>query len=91
MQLPLGVFGVAVATTALTHLSRDAARGTGEVRDASARAAQVPFLNVPSAVGLALLGARSSAHLPARPVLPHARRDGARAVCYAVGLSAYSA
>ena len=95
MQLPIGVFGVAIGTTALTHLSRDAAAGDREALRATLRRGlqMVLFLTVPSTVGLALLG---------RPIIrlifehgrfsPHATIETARALSgYAVGLVAYSA
>jgi len=95
MQLPIGVFGVAIATTTLTHLSRDAAEGDAEALRATLRRGLqlVLFLTVPSTVGLALL---------ARPIIrlifehgrftPHATTETARALSgYAVGLVAYSA
>ena len=95
MQLPIGVFGVAIATTTLTHLSRDAADGDAEALRATLRRGlqMVLFLTVPSTVGLALL---------ARPIIrlifehgrfsPHATLETARALSgYAVGLVAYSA
>jgi putative peptidoglycan lipid II flippase len=95
MQLPIGVFGVAVATTALTHLSRDAAQNdlvslAGTLRRGMR---MVFFLTVPSMVGLALLGV---------PIIrliyehgrfsAHATEQTARALTgYAVGLAAYAA
>jgi putative peptidoglycan lipid II flippase len=95
MQLPIGVFGVAIATTTLTHLSRDAADGDAEaLRGTLRRGLQmVLFLTVPSTVGLALVG---------QPIIrlifehgrfsPHATVETARALSgYAVGLVAYSA
>lgn len=95
MQLPIGVFGVAIATTTLTHLSRDAAEGDAEaLRGTLRRGLQmVLFLTVPSTVGLAVLG---------EPIIrmifehgrftAHATLETARALSgYAVGLVAYSA
>jgi putative peptidoglycan lipid II flippase len=95
MQLPIGVFGVAVGTTALTHLSRDAARGDWTSLSVTLRRGlrMVFFLTVPSTVGLALLGV---------PIIrlifqhgrfsPHATLETARALTgYAVGLVAYAA
>jgi putative peptidoglycan lipid II flippase len=95
MQLPIGVFGVAVGTTALTHLSRDAARDDWDALRATLRRGlrMVLFLTVPSTVGLALLGV---------PIIrlifqhgrfsPHATYETARALSgYAVGLVAYAA
>jgi putative peptidoglycan lipid II flippase len=95
MQLPIGVFGVAVGTTALTHLSRDAAGGDWEALRGTLRRGlrMVLFLTIPSTVGLALLGV---------PIIrliyqhgrfsPHATLETARALSgYAVGLVAYAA
>jgi putative peptidoglycan lipid II flippase len=95
MQLPIGVFGVAVGTTALTHLSRDAARGDWDQLAVTLRRGlrMVLFLTVPSTVGLALLGV---------PIIrliyqhgrfsPHATVETANALTgYAVGLCAYAA
>jgi putative peptidoglycan lipid II flippase len=95
MQLPIGVFGVAVATTALTHLSRDAAQNDLGLLAGTLRRGlrMVLFLTVPSMVGLALLGV---------PIIrliyehgrfsEHATQETARALTgYAVGLAAYAA
>ena len=95
MQLPIGVFGVAVGTTSLTHLSRDAAAGDWDALRATLRRGlrMVLFLTIPSTVGLALLG---------EPIIrlifehgrfrPLATLETARALRgYAVGLAAYSA
>jgi putative peptidoglycan lipid II flippase len=95
MQLPIGVFGVAVGTTALTHLSRDAANQDWESLRATLRRGlrMVLFLTIPSTVGLALLGV---------PIIrlvyqhgrfsPHATLETARALSgYAIGLVAYAA
>lgn len=95
MQLPIGVFGVAVGTTALTHLSRDAAQ-----RDHAALSAtlgrglrMVLFLTVPSTVGLVLLGVPiirliyQHGHFSARATLETARALSG----YSVGLVAYAA
>jgi putative peptidoglycan lipid II flippase len=57
MQLPLGVFGVAVATVTLPLVSRSAALGnTQEFRGALAHAMRlVMLLTIPSAIGLMIL------------------------------------
>jgi putative peptidoglycan lipid II flippase len=57
MQLPLGIFGVAVATVTLPLISRSAAQGnTGEFRGALAHALRlVMLLTIPSAIGLIIL------------------------------------
>jgi putative peptidoglycan lipid II flippase len=95
MQLPIGVFGVAVGTTALTHLSRDAARNDWTSLAATLRRGlrMVLFLTVPSMVGLALLG------VPIIRLIYEHGRFGERATLqtaraltgYAAGLAAYSA
>jgi len=95
MQLPIGVFGVAVGTTVLTHLSRDAAQSDWMGLAATLRRGlrMVLFLTVPSMVGLGLLG------LPIIRLIyehghfsPHATYETARALTgYAMGLAAYSA
>jgi putative peptidoglycan lipid II flippase len=58
MQLPLGVFGVAVATVAGAGVAqRAAARDVGAVNETLGSALRlVAFLNVPSAIGLMVLG-----------------------------------
>ena len=95
MQLPIGVFGVAVATTSLTHLSRDAAAQDPQALSATLRRGvrMVLFLTVPSTVGLALLGVPII-----RLIYQHGRftdlatLQTARALSgYALGLVAYSA
>jgi putative peptidoglycan lipid II flippase len=95
MQLPIGVFGVAVGTTALTHLSRDAAKQDWVALAGTLRRGlrMVLFLTVPSMVGLALLGVPiirliyEHGHFSS-----HATHETARALTgYAVGLAAYSA
>ena len=95
MQLPIGVFGVAVGTTARTHLSRDAANADWDSLRATLRRGlrMVLFLTIPSTVGRALLGV---------PIIrliyqhgrftPHATFETARALSgYAIGLAAYAA
>jgi len=95
MQLPIGVFGVAIGTTALTHLSADAATGDWESLRATLRRGlrMVLFLTVPSTVGLAILGV---------PIIrlifqhgrfsPNATLQTAHALAgYAIGLVAYAA
>jgi putative peptidoglycan lipid II flippase len=95
MQLPIGVFGVAVGTTATTHLSQHGERGDWDALAVTLRRGLriVLFLTVPSTVGLALLGV---------PIIrliyqhgrfsPHATLETAHALAgYAVGLVAYAA
>lgn len=94
MQLPLGVFGVAVATVAGAGVAqRVAARDMRAAKETLGSALRmVAFLNVPSAVGLIVLG---------RPIVALVYQHGrfgpadteatAQALAwYAVGLYAYS-
>jgi putative peptidoglycan lipid II flippase len=88
------VFGVAVGTTSMTQLSRDAAGQDWDRMRATLQRGlrMVLFLTVPSTVGLALLGV---------PIIrliyehgrfsPHATLETARALSgYAIGLVAYA-
>ena len=94
MQLPLGVFGVAIATVTLPLVSRSAALGnTGEFRGALAHAMRlVMLLTIPSAIGLIIL---------AEPIIAliyqHGRFTAAATVqtaaalrFYALGLAGYA-
>jgi putative peptidoglycan lipid II flippase len=95
MQLPLGIFGVAVATVTLPLISRSAALGnTTEFRGALAHAMRlVMLLTIPSAIGLMIL---------AEPIIgliyQHVRFTSAATLqtagalrFYAIGLVGYSA
>jgi putative peptidoglycan lipid II flippase len=95
MQLPLGIFGVAVATVALPLVSKSAAVGNiAGFRSALAHAMRLVFLlTIPSAIGLFCL---------ARPIIAvlyqHGRftaeataQSAAALQFYAIGLVAYSA
>jgi len=95
MQLPLGVFGVAIATVAGAGVAQRVAAGDMDgVRDTLGSAMRlVAFLNVPASVGLITL-----AHPIISLVYEHGRFDAADAsatadalVFYAVGLYGYSA
>src|SRR5437773_3225939 len=95
MQLPLGIFGVAIATVALPLVSRSAALGNKtEFRGALAHAMRlVMLLTIPSAIGLMIL---------AEPIIgliyQHGRFTSASTTqtagalrFYAIGLVGYSA
>jgi putative peptidoglycan lipid II flippase len=95
MQLPLGIFGVAVGTVTLPLVARNAALGdTPAFRSALAHALRlVMLLTIPAAIGLITL---------ARPIIsviyehgrfdPRATQQTATALqFYAIGLVAYSA
>lgn len=94
MQLPLGVFGVAIATVTLPLVSRSAATGnTREFRGALAHAMRlVMLLTIPSAIGLIIL---------AQPIIAliyqHGRftalatvQTAAALRFYAIGLAGYA-
>src|SRR6202171_4446531 len=95
MQLPLGIFGVAVATVTLPLVSRSAAIGnTAGFRSALAHSIRlVLLLTIPAAIGLVIL---------AEPIIrliyehgrftPEATHQTALALrFYAIGLAGYSA
>jgi putative peptidoglycan lipid II flippase len=95
MQLPLGIFGVAIATVTLPLVSRSAALGNkADFRGALAHALRlVMLLTIPSAIGLVIL---------AEPIIAliyqHGRFTAAATVhtaealrFYAIGLVGYSA
>jgi len=94
MQLPIGIFGVAIGTVTLPAVSRSAAAGnTAEFRSTLAKGMRLAFLlTIPSTIGLMML---------ARPIigLIYERRtftamDTARTAealqLYAIGLCAYA-
>ena len=95
MQLPLGVFGVAIATVAGAAVAQAAAaRDQAEVqRTLGAALRMVAFLNVPSAVGLFVVGGPivSLVYQHGRFGPADAAATAEALACYAVGLYAYSA
>jgi putative peptidoglycan lipid II flippase len=95
MQLPLGMFGVAIATVTLPLVSRSAAVGdTLQFRSALAHSVRlVMLLTIPSAIGLIIL-----AEPIIRLIYEHGRftafataQTAGALRCYAIGLAAYSA
>ncbi len=95
MQLPLGLFGVAIATATLPAIGRSAASGdTFEFRETLARSLGLTFLlTVPSSVGLILLG-RSMIGLIYEGANFKAYDTSQTTLalsCYALGLAGYSA
>jgi putative peptidoglycan lipid II flippase len=94
MQFPLGVFGVAIATVAGAGVAQKAAaRDMPAVRETLGRAMRmVAFLNVPSAVGLALLAEPiiSLVYEHGRFTAADTRGTAQALVFYAIGLYAYS-
>src|ERR1700730_8649334 len=95
MQLPLGIFGVAVATVTLPLVSRSVAVGnTSEFRSALAHSIRlVLLLTIPAAIGLIIL-AEPIIHLIYEHgrFTPYATTQTAAALqFYAIGLAGYSA
>ncbi len=95
MQLPLGLFGVAIATATLPAIGRSAASGdTEEFRETLARSLGLTFLlTVPSAVGLIILG-KSMIGLVYQGVkfkTYDTHQTSLALACYALGLAGYSA
>jgi putative peptidoglycan lipid II flippase len=95
MQLPLGLFGVAIASATLPSISRSVASGRmEEFRQTLSRSlAMVFFLTIPSSVGLAVLGqSMIGAVYQGGAFTPFDTRQTALALaCYALGLAGYSA
>jgi putative peptidoglycan lipid II flippase len=95
MQLPLGLFGVAIASATLPAVSRSAARGDmPEFRQTLARSIAFVFLlTIPSSVGLALLGpAMIGAIYEVGEFNAYdTRQTGVALSCFAIGLAGYAA
>lgn len=94
MQLPLGIFGVAIATVTLPLVSRSAAVGDKRAfRATLARGLRLAFfLTIPSAIGLICLGEPiiSLLYRNGRFTITAAHQTGAALQFYAIGLAAYS-
>jgi putative peptidoglycan lipid II flippase len=95
MQLPLGLFGVAIASATLPSISRSAGAGNMEEfrRTLSKSLGMVFLLTVPSSIGLIVLG-RSiiGAIYQGGKFTTHDTHQTALALsCYAIGLTGYSA
>jgi putative peptidoglycan lipid II flippase len=95
MQLPLGIFGVAIGTVTLPLVSKSAAIGNmGEFRAILARGIRLAFLlTVPSAIGLAMLASPivSVIYQHGRFDAEMTRQTAAALQFYAVGLVSYAA
>src|SRR5438045_2421052 len=95
MQLPLGIFGVAIGTVTLPLVSKSAALGnTAEFRATLARGMRLAFLlTVPSAIGLAMLASPiiSVIYQHGRFTAEMTRQTAGALQYYAIGLVAYSA
>lgn len=95
MQLPLGLFGVAIASATLPAISRSfAADNLNEFRQTLSRSLGFVFLlTVPSSVGLAVLGRPMIAAIyeGGRFDAYDTRQTAVALTCYAIGLAGYSA
>jgi len=95
MQLPLGLFGVAIASATLPSVSRSAALGDmNEFRHTLARSLGMIFLlTIPSSVGLAVLGdSMIAAVYQGGKFRAYDTHQTALALsCYAIGLVGYAA
>ena len=95
MQLPLGLFGVAIASATLPDISRSALTGKLDEfrRTLSDSLGMVLLLTVPSSVGLVILGrSMIGAIYQGRKFEAYDTQQTALALsCYAIGLAGYSA
>ncbi len=95
MQLPLGIFGVAIATVTLPLVSKSAAIGnTDEFRAILASGMRLAFLlTIPSAIGLAMLASPiiSVIYQHGRFTAEMTRQTAGALQFYAIGLVSYSA
>ena len=94
MQLPLGIFGVAIGTVTLPLVSKSAARGdTVEFRTILARGMRLAFLlTIPSAIGLAMLASPivSVIYQHGRFTAEMTRQTAGALQFYAIGLVSYA-
>jgi putative peptidoglycan lipid II flippase len=92
--LPLGVFGVAVASAALPRLSRSAAQAKlDEFRDTLSRSIlMILLLTVPASAGLALLGESmiGLVYQHGRFLASDTHQTAIALACYSAGLAGYS-
>ncbi|HSU85949.1 MAG TPA: murein biosynthesis integral membrane protein MurJ, partial [Chthoniobacterales bacterium] len=95
MQLPIGLFGVAIGSAMLPRIARNAAHGNlAQFRDTLSRAlVSTLLLTIPSSVGLAILGDSMIGLIFERGrFTPFDTQQTALALsCYAVGLAGFSA
>jgi len=95
MQLPLGLFGVAIASATLPAISRSAvAERIDEFRQTLSRSLGMVFLlTIPSAVGLAVLGESviGAVYQWGRFQAYDTQQTALALACYALGLTGYAA
>jgi putative peptidoglycan lipid II flippase len=94
MYLPLGIFGVSIATAAVPAIARHAAREDipGMRHEVANGIAMMTVLNVPATLGLIVLARPIIAMLFERGAFAARDTDATAAalVCYAIGLTGYS-
>jgi len=95
MQLPIGLFGVALGSATLPSISRNAASGNmAEFRKTLSKSLTMVFLlTVPSSVGLAVLGKSiiGAIYQGGRFQLYDTQQTALALSCYAIGLAGYAA
>ena len=95
MQLPLGIFGVAIASATLPSISRSAAKGDmNEFRQTLSRSLGMVFLfTVPSSIGLVVLGQSmiGAIYQGGKFQSSDTQQTALALSCYAIGLAGYSA
>src|SRR5579871_2060248 len=95
MQLPLGLFGVAIASATLPSISRSAAAGRMDEfrRTLSQSLGMVFLLTLPSSVGLVVLGKSiiGGIYQGGKFQLYDTQQTALALSCYAIGLSGYAA
>jgi putative peptidoglycan lipid II flippase len=95
MQLPLGLFGVAMASATLPSISRSAAAGNiDEFRKTLSHSLGMVFLlTLPSSVGLVVLGKSiiGAIYQGGKFQLYDTQQTALALSCYAIGLSGYAA
>jgi putative peptidoglycan lipid II flippase len=95
MQLPLGIFGVAIASATLPAVSRSAAAGNlDEFRRTLSRSLGMVFLlTIPSSIGLAVLGKSivGAIYQGGKFHLYDTQQTALALSCYAAGLAGYAA
>jgi putative peptidoglycan lipid II flippase len=95
MQLPLGIFGVAIASATLPSISRSAGKGNmAEFRQTLSRSLGMVFLlTVPSSIGLVVLGQSmiGAIYQGGKFRALDTEQTALALSCYAIGLAGYSA
>jgi len=94
MQLPLGLFGVAIGSATLPSISRSAAAGNMDEfrRTFSKSLGMVFLLTLPSSIGLVVLGRSiiGSIYQGGKFVLYDTQQTATALSCYAIGLVGYA-